>query len=159
MPDYQEHENQAQHNLSFLCDVNHRLDKYLDWQVTICFYAALHLINSHLRRSLREVDFATHEIVNNYINPSGRIKDTRLDEDTYASYRALQTLSRRARYLRNEKAPEKSTFTGDKHLGKAIFHLDKIMLFMQNSHGFTHEPVEINSPSLQGKKLNFIKAK
>ena len=40
---FDEHVAQAKSNLQFLETVNQAIRNYYDWQVTICFYTAVHL--------------------------------------------------------------------------------------------------------------------
>lgn len=156
MPTSEEHQNQALHNLQFLKEVNSHCNNYYDWQVTVCFYSSLHFINAHLNKVDIGVDFATHELVDQYIRPHGRIRKTQLEENTYASYRALQTLSRRARYLRNDKNPDKAAFTGEKHFGKAIYHLDQIMTYMKETYHMTFDTVELTCERLKKQDCHFF---
>jgi hypothetical protein len=45
---FEENIAQAKSNLNFLETVNQKIGNYYDWQVTICFYTAGHLVNAHL---------------------------------------------------------------------------------------------------------------
>jgi len=55
---FDEHIQQANHNLQFLSFANQAGSAYYDWQVTICFYTALHLVNAHL--SLFNMQYRKH---------------------------------------------------------------------------------------------------
>jgi hypothetical protein len=44
----EDHLRQATRNLKFLENINQLVTDSMDWQVTACFYTALHLINAHL---------------------------------------------------------------------------------------------------------------
>ena len=70
-----------------------------DWQVTICFYTAVHLINCHLANF--GLQYRKHKDVKDALNPY-TISPAKLPEDEYSAYISLQSLSRRSRYLVNE---------------------------------------------------------
>lgn len=48
MPRFNEHIEQARHNILFLEFINKSGNDFCDWQVTTCFYIGVHLINAHL---------------------------------------------------------------------------------------------------------------
>jgi hypothetical protein len=126
-----EHLHQAKRNFKFLEGVNDKVNDSVDWQVTVCFYTALHLVNAHLAQS--NLQYRTHNQVKHAINPVLVASPSRLPEDPYTAYITLQMLSRRSRYLVNEKDGQlispNAAFTYDKHLGKAIRHLDKLVSY------------------------------
>lgn len=136
MPDYNEHVRRSNENLQFLEKIRD-FDNYWDWKVTVSFYSALHLINAHIAIKI-DHHYRTHNQVEKVINPFKNLSTTKLDEDTYTSYMALQNLSRRARYLVHEKRTENNRsatyFTFDKHLKKALYHLDKVISFFEKEH-------------------------
>jgi hypothetical protein len=127
---FDEHINQAKRNLQFLESVNNNINPSWDWQVTVAFYSALHLINAHIA-SKTSNHYRSHESVNNVINPM-RVSPAKLGVDEYASYIKLQNLSRRARYLCHEDPKKKDGLflTYDKHFAKAIRNLDILLTFM-----------------------------
>ena len=57
MPQFEDHVKQAQHNLKFLENINAGNYDCVDWQVTTCFYTALHLVIS-LRGSRLHQNYA-----------------------------------------------------------------------------------------------------
>lgn len=136
MASFEEHIQQAESNLAFLGAVNQKINNYFDWQVTICFYTALHLVNAHLSR--HQLQYRKHYDVNYALNPDVRFSVSKLPEDEYDAYIALQRLSRRSRYLVNEKdgqlKNEIAFFTFDKHLCKAIRHLDRLLVFFAGKY-------------------------
>jgi len=94
------------------------------------------------------------------LNPFGILSTTKLDEDTYKHYIKLEGLSRRARYLCNElnsDQEETSFFTHDKHLSRAIRHLDSIMVCMANKYGISFSEIELDCIELQSKIFTFFK--
>jgi hypothetical protein len=50
MPQFADHIKQANSNFLFLKSVNQTSPAHVDWQVTVCFYTALHLVNAHLAK-------------------------------------------------------------------------------------------------------------
>lgn len=100
MPSFEEHIIQVNRNLNFLTNINNNVTDCCDWQITVCFYTALHIINAHLSKF--DLQYRKHSDVNHAINPY-TISPGRIPEDVYISYMSLQSLSRRSRYLVNEK--------------------------------------------------------
>ncbi|MFK7795887.1 MAG: hypothetical protein AB8E82_00430 [Aureispira sp.] len=48
MPSFENHIDKASHNFELLKQINSRIPNSIDWQVTLCYYTALHLVNAHL---------------------------------------------------------------------------------------------------------------
>lgn len=131
MPKFQDHITQANKNLAFLEIINHTAPEHHDWQVTTCFYTALHLVNAHLAHF--DMQYRSHTDVKYAINPHNSTSIMRLPEDIYVAYESLFSHSRRSRYLINNKDDKLHTdimaFTGSKHLAKVIRHLDTICIY------------------------------
>ena len=131
MPKFEDHIAQSKRNLTFLEIINNNAPAHLDWQVTVCFYTALHLVNAHLAHF--GMQYRSHTDVKFHINPENVTSLMRLPEDIYLAYEALFSNSRRSRYLVNQKdnnlKSETMAFTSGKHLGKAIRHLNTICLY------------------------------
>jgi hypothetical protein len=131
MASYKDHFRQVNSNLKFLASINQGSGNFIDWQVTTCFYVAVHLINSFLAREAN-IHFNSHERVKDAISPDSQMAATRLDESTYLAYVKLRNLSRRSRYLcssegdPNQEA-EIAHFIAEKHYSKAFSHLDKLL--------------------------------
>ncbi|MBI1782287.1 MAG: HEPN domain-containing protein [Sphingobacteriales bacterium] len=136
MATFDEHIQQAKRNFDFLCLVNQKVNDHFDWQVTVCFYTALHLVNAHL--SKHNLQYRKHHDVNYALNPDVQLSVSKLPEEEYDSYIALQRLSRRSRYLVNEKdnniSSTQAFFTYDKHLAKAIRNLDKLIRYFDKKY-------------------------
>lgn len=135
MGTFTEHINQAKQNLSFLSSVNENINNRWDWQVTVCFYSAVHLINAHIV-SKTSKNYLTHGQVAEVINPYATLSLGSIDENTYVSYTKLHQLSRRSRYLLSENYDktidvQTACLTYDKHFKKAIHHLDVIIEFIK----------------------------
>ena len=146
----------ARYNLAFLVSVNEKLGEYTDWQVTIAFYSALHLVNYHLK-SITNTHFNTHAQVDRAINPYRSVSTAAFDENTYISYKKLGKLARRSRYLYSESNREGVPFTGEKHVSKAIYHLDLIMTFMANKYEVEFTLYKLDCKSIRNMKLNYFK--
>jgi hypothetical protein len=127
LPDFNSHISQAKKNLAFLGRINSSIEDCEDWQVTISFYVAVHLVNAHL--SNFHLQYRTHVDVDRLISPDSTIVETRLPEDIYLAYNKLQTLSRRSRYLTDNSNPGNTyaCTTTIKHLTKALKNLDTIL--------------------------------
>lgn len=130
MAQFDDHIQQARKNLAFLSSINQTVPDCLDWQVTVAFYSALHLVNAHLAR--HGMSYRKHVDVKDALNPEKSLSVTKLPEDIYVSYITLQSLSRRARYLVEEKdsnlRSNQAFYIYDKHLSKAIKHLNKLIV-------------------------------
>ncbi len=150
MAKFEEHIKQAKQNLEFLSKVNHHIDTHYDWQVTICFYVAVHLANAHISKF--GVQYRKHTDVNFALNPENKTSVCKLPEDKYISYIILHNLSRRARYLVNDKQDdirnENPFFTYDKHLAKALRHLDNLLVYFMSFYDITFLPIDIKCQSI-----------
>jgi len=158
---FDEHIKQAKNNLNFLYLVNKTTQSHWDWQVTISFYTAVHLINAHIANKANQ-HYRSHELVNNSINPFNQTSITRLSEELYVSYMKLQNLSRRARYLCHDdpKNHDNNAFlTYDKHFVKAVFNLDKILSFMASRYSIQFDRVSLQCVELKAKKFEFFETR
>ena len=145
MPQFDDHIKQAKSNFSFLGIINQTAPIHYDWQVTVCFYTALHLVNAHLANYGQQ--YRNHTDVKNVINPYNTTSVMKLPLGEYSAYESLFSLSRRARYLVNQKDDnlrgDSVFFTYDKHLAKSIRHLEILCIYFSNLY-----------PHLELPKLN-----
>ena len=160
MAKFEDHINQAKSNLAFLHKVNQQIGNHHDWQVTICFYIAVHLANAHISKF--GVQYRKHTDVNYALNPENETSVCKLPEDEYVSYIVLHNLSRRSRYLVNDKQEdiknEIAFFTYDKHFAKAIRHLDKLLSYFSTFYQITFDIATIKCLSINpSEKLSFFK--
>ncbi len=158
MASFNEHIKQAKSNLNFLDLVNNKSQSHWDWQVTICFYTAVHLINAHIARRANQ-HYRSHELVNNSVNPYNKTSITRLSEELYVSYMKLQNLSRRARYLCHDDPKNHDTnafLTYDKHFLKAIINLDKILSFIAKEYSIQFLRLSLDCIELKKRELEFF---
>jgi hypothetical protein len=148
---FQEHINQAKCNITFLQNINNKIDNCIDWQVTVCFYTALHLVNAHI--SSNGLQYRRHTDVKDVLNPYNKLSLLKLPENEYTAYVSLQSLSRRARYLVSEKdgnLVETTAFlTYEKHLAKAFKHLDVLMRYFSAKYSFELPVLKIKCTELK----------
>ena len=142
----------------FLEKINEHCKEFYDWQVTVCFYSCLHFVNAHL--SAYNLQYRKHKDVKDALNPYS-FSPAKLPEEEYTSYISLQSLSRRSRYLVNEKdgnlKNNNAFFTYDKHLQKSLKHLDKLATYFKDRYKFQLDAVKIDCSGLNYSDLTFIK--
>lgn len=160
MASFEDHVAQANCNLVFLKEINNK-SKFFDWQVTACFYIAVHLVNAHLAQKAN-LHYKSHTETKSAINPDNNMSIAPFSEIAFDSYISLEKLSRRSRYLCNDKQGQddntKSFLTYEKHVGKAIKRLDVVMDYFSKTHSVTFEKVAITCPNLKAElaELNFF---
>jgi hypothetical protein len=134
-----------------LQNINHTIDSCIDWQVTVSFYTALHLVNAHI--ATFALQYRRHTDVKDVLNPYNRASLMKLPEHEYIAYMSLQSLSRRARYLVNEKdgnlVNNAAFLTYEKHLAKALKHLDVLMQYFTNKYSYTLPIITIKCSELK----------
>lgn len=160
MASFEDHISQAKRNLYFLQEVNSKINDSIDWQVTVCFYSGLHLVNAHLSKF--DLQYRRHSDVKNALNPFHELSLSKLPENEYIAYATLQMLSRRSRYLVNEKdnkiGSNKANFTYDKHLAKAIKHLDTLIQYFCSKYKLKIDLVSLKCNEVGNKgSLKHIK--
>lgn len=162
MATFDNHIDQAKHNIAFLVHVNNSNSNYWDWQVTVSFYIAVHLVNAHIAK-VANLHYRTHEDVKNAINPFNSMPICGVPEEIYVSYARLEGLSRRSRYLCHDdykKRDEQAHFTYDKHFAKAVKSLDKILDFFVSKYSLKFQPISIFCLELTSKTpLTMFKVK
>lgn len=159
MAKFDDHILQAKRNLSFLQSINTTLKDCYDWQVTVSFYAALHLVNAHL--SKHNLQYRKHKDVNHALNFSNQLSAARLPEDEYISYTALQSLSRRSRYLVSEKdgnlTSDDAFLTYDKHVSRAFRHLNRLITHFCYVLQVEFDSVEIICTEVKEGELKYLR--
>lgn len=160
MANYSEHLNKAVSNIKFLSHINLSTTDCCDWQVTVCFYTALHLINAHIVKTVN-CNYLSHTKVDTAINPYS-LSPSKIDEDTYKSYTKLYNLSRLSRYMLKENYNPNvkihdGSITSDRHLKKAISHLDKVIYFFSETYGEKIPKITLNCIELRGVPLKNFK--
>ena len=158
MASFQDHIHQAKRNLQFLSEVTEqpKSQVFYDWQVTCCFYVAVHLVNAHL--SVHGIQYRSHVDVSDALNPEKRLSVSRVPENVYLAYTKLRNLSRRSRYLYSEDNPDQVGHAFEKHVAKAIRHLDTILKFVRTTHSATFDACFIKCDYIQTQEeLAFFK--
>jgi len=160
---FSEHISQSKSNIDFLSKVNGNINDRWDWQVTVCFYSALHLMNAHIVSKTGN-NYLSHNQVAEALNPFTTLSLSKLDEQTYLSYNKLFQLSRRSRYLLNENfnkggvvSIQPACTTYSKHFQKSIYHLDKIIDFISINYGVTFGKIEIKCIDTKGITYSYFK--
>lgn len=149
MSTFAAHVQQAAENLRFLEHINATAPLHRDRAVTVSFYTALHLVNAHLAH--QSLQYRTHTDVKQAINPT-RLSPARLPEDEYVAYAALQMLSRRSRYLVNEKdvSQTQPALTFDQHLARAFRYLDRLLTYFVGRYNLGDLPsIAVACPGLR----------
>lgn len=151
MANFDDHITQAKRNLIFFENINQNVEDCIDWQVTVCFYTALHLVNAHLSKF--NLQYRRHSDVKHALNPEVKISPSKLPEDEYVAYVTLQMLSRRSRYLVNEKDSQENSshafFTYEKHLAKAVRHLDTLIYYFSKTYAIKINQVNIDCQEIK----------
>ena len=145
MATFDEHIIQAKRNLIFLSETNLKNQSFWDWQVTISYYVAVHLLNAHLAKTAN-LHYRTHEDVKNAINPYNPLAICKVDIEIYLCYAKIEGLSRRARYLCHDDTKNYSQdnhFTYDKHFAKTIKKLDIIVSYFANLYSLNFTTLKI----------------
>ncbi len=160
MPQFNEHIHQAERNLQFLGIVNASAVDFFDWQVTVCFYTSLHWVNAHL--SLFNMQYRKHVDVKDALNPQNpqSVRNgSALPPNEYLAYTKLQSLSRRSRYLVNEKdgnlGKTQAFLTYDIHLNKSLKHLNTLIKFFSNKYNIPVTPIGVTCSGINKGDLSF----
>jgi hypothetical protein len=160
MPQQKDHFDQVNRNLHFLSQIN-SIKNCWDWQVTTCFYAAVHLANGHLAKF--DMHYRKHSDVNLALDTNTITSVAKLPEREWAAYYKLYELSRMSRYLvsdtfKNVKETERAFLTYDKHLAKSIRHLDILISYFTLIYKVNFKKPTIKCPSLDKAEpiANFI---
>lgn len=124
------------------------------------FILALHLVNAHL--SKHNLQYRKHHDVNFALNPDVQLSVSKLPEAEYDAYMGLQRLSRRSRYLVNEKdnnlTSAQAYITYDKHLAKAIRNLDALLQHFNSKYTLNLSVVPVSCAEIKsGEKLYHFK--
>lgn len=108
----EQHLGQARHNERFLTTFDLSVSPYLDWAVTVIFYAALH----YLRALAARYGFIS---ISSYVDEDrtfARLSVLRRNAGIYADYRQLKDDSRAARYEMRRLTPQEVSELRDEEL-------------------------------------------
>ena len=162
---FAEHIDQARKNLKFLCVINTTANDHWDWQVTTCFYTAVHLINGYLA-DVADLHFHSHTDTLNAISTEAPRNKIQVTEECYLAYRKLYNDSIRSRYLSIHKEEKTSDYdthiaylTHDRHLQKAVKNLDRVMHYMAAKYGLNFSQMELDCIEMRSKKYTYFQYK
>ncbi|CAA6809065.1 MAG: Unknown protein [uncultured Aureispira sp.] len=131
MPSFVNHVEKARDNFEFLEQINSKIPNSIDWQVTVCYYTGLHLINAHLAGF--GVQYRNHKEVQGILDPTNPTSIAKIDEEPYYQYIKLERLSRRARYMTHGGNPSpKPAIIRDQHLAQSMKALDIIIVYFKS---------------------------
>jgi hypothetical protein len=124
------HQQQAQHNLTFL-DQSPDKVVYADWAVTTCFYVAVHYVDAWLSVAggNHPSNHAERQMLANRCGNDRRCR-TRGFPAMWRAYRELEDLSRKARYLCEPIVPEDVTRARDTYLAQVQRWLDGALVML-----------------------------
>jgi hypothetical protein len=92
-------------------------------------------------------------------NPKSVAQNSILPDREYLAYTKLQSLSRRSRYLVNEKDNKlyetNAALTHEIHLGKALRHIDTLIRFLSSKYQFQVSPINIQCAEIKKGELSF----
>lgn len=149
MATFDEHLTQAKRNIAFLEHLS-STGKFIDWQITACFYVAVHLANAHIAKQEGK-NFRAHIDVTDSLNPFKNYP-SKVSETVFTSFQRLHNLSRKARYL----VPPSSENDGvvpacyavPKHLITAVQSLDVIIQGFKDIHRFSLPKIQFTSSEI-----------
>lgn len=157
MASFSQHIKQANKNIEFLKSINRLDTPNWEWQVTVCFYVAVHIVNAHIAKK-EDKHYRSHKKVNDAINPYTQLSISKVSEDCFVAYKTLQSLARRSRYLCHEVesvSSEGAYFTEERHFKKSLKNLDMVMSYFAGLH-----EIEFDLVRLKGEKhslsLNYL---
>ena len=153
-----DHISQAKKNLATLETLNACTPDSWDWEITMCFYTAVHIVNAHIVNTAN-AHYRTHMNVANALNPHNVASISKIDLDAYLAYKKLEGLSRRARYLCHQNPNNQDTrsfFTDERHFSRAIKHLDKVMKYFDDRYSINFPTINITCPRLSGQTFNYF---
>jgi hypothetical protein len=110
------------------------------------------------------MQYRKHVDVKDAINPrnSESVRSgSALDENEYLAYVKLQSLSRRSRYLVNEKddnlGSKQAYLTFDIHFARALRHLNTLVIYFKKKYQLSIDPIAISCPEIKQGELSFAK--
>ena len=93
----QSHIEKGKKNEKFLSLIEeHGKNDYLDWNITVCFYSALHYVKAYLKKHGYNTN--SHKEIDQNIRHTSLICNVKFDEKHYRAYADLKTYSSTARY-------------------------------------------------------------
>ncbi len=152
MAQFDEHFQRACSDIKFLEQINESTPDRIDWQITVAYYVAVHLVNAHIAKF--SLHYQSHNEIRSAINPHRSIPVAAVSPEAYDDFELLTMLSRRARYLHSEKdpklAPEVAYYVYDKHFRRALLFLDTILVYFQATYGVEIPKIKLCCPDKRG---------
>lgn len=106
MDKYDSHISQYNHNKNFLSfGISNTRGPFYDWEITVNFYAVIHLIEAILYKECQITDISTHEERQSYINENPDV----FTNSVRKAYFKLKSLARTARYSGYLQVTEKQS--------------------------------------------------
>lgn len=142
----------------FLENINRDSNSFWDWQTTVCFYVAVHLVNAHLAAKA-DLHYRSHTDVSNALDPFKPLNICAFPEDIYVAFMNLQWLSRRSRYLISERkvdASKEAHYTSNKFFARAIRNLDKLLKYIDTQYECSLPKVTVTCDRLKSETLNYF---
>lgn len=136
MASYNDHLTQVRKNLLFLEKINKLCPEHIDWQITTCFYVAVHMVDAHIA-STANLHYRTHKEVEIALNPFPENSNpAQINKTAWLAYKKLRNLSRKSRYLLSDKWNdlENAGFANEKDFSKAIFNLDNLFVYFKDKY-------------------------
>lgn len=144
MVSFSAHFNRAECNLSALQTMLNA--DHCDWQITISFYTALHLVSAHMAKYGEHAH--RHDLTKLAILPSAKNGPAQVDKETFAHYCTLEGLSRMARYLHKDgkakDAPLYPVVIKPEDSAEALECLHAIMKYFSSTHHVNFEKIKVN---------------
>lgn len=145
MADFTNHIAQSKKNIYLLKFLNDNPTSDIDkqWQITVAYYSALHLINAFLSDKA-DLHPNNHHSLKEFIEPSAV---NTIGEDLYASYTHLEMLSRKARYLcdnSGQNSSSKGFISNKKDFQRAIKYLDQVKCFINKEYSLGLSVIELD---------------
>lgn len=148
MAQFDEHYSRACSDIEFLEQVNSRFPDRIDWQITVAYYVAVHLVNAHIAKF--SLHYQSHNEIRSAINPHRTIPLAGVSPEAYDDFELLTMLSRRARYLQSEKspslAPQAAHYVFDKHFRRSLQMLDTILTYFYETYKLTLPKITLICP-------------
>lgn len=108
------------------------------------------------------MQYRKHVDVKDALNPKNPLsvnKGSALPEKEYLAYTKLQSLSRRSRYLVNEKdnnlGSDKAAFTYDIHLQRSLRHLNTLINYFKKSYNISVSKIQLKCTGINSGELCF----
>lgn len=151
-----QHITQAKRNLLFLSNVNKYCNSYWDWQITISFYVAVHLVNAHIFSKIGK-HFEDHSKIMQHIDCYSNLP-SRLPENILVSFRTIRELSRKSRYLKGiSDNSYVALYVAETDLARALLNLDSIMKFYSKEYNIEFKEIKLDCHSASALNLRYFK--